>query len=209
MEPRRLTRVAAPVALAVTLAELKSQLRLDAEDTGQDASLMGHIRTAVDRCESFTRRALITQTWTLFMDDWPAARDDGLWEGVRDGADIRTAADAVGIPKPPLQSIAHVKTYDDGDTAATWSSNNYFVDTASEPGRLVARVSQAFPVPTRAANGIAIQYVDGYGDNPADVPQAIRDGLLNAATELYECGGIEQPCRAAEALWRPYRVLRA
>ena len=96
--------------------------------------------------------------------------------------------------------------------ATTWDAGNYFVDSAREPGRLVARRGRSLPLPTRAANGIEIRFLAGYGDDPADVPEALRQGLLMLAAHLYEHRG-EDPERAVQAsgafgLWRPYRVLR-
>ena len=211
-----MTLTTAPKLLPVSLNEIKSALHIESDINADDAMLMAFLRTAVDQCENETRLALISQTWTIFRDAWPykSTMDDGLWEGVREGAFIQTVGTALELPKAPLQSITHVKTYADDDTATTWSSSSYFVDTASKPGRLVARVGQTFPAPTRTANGIEIQFVAGYGDTGNDVPQAIRDGLMQFIKALYDCDGDEggakacAPGRVAYSLWRPYRILK-
>ncbi len=214
-EPFRLTLITPPAALPLSLGEVKSALRVGDDQTLDDAQLMAYLRSAVDAFENFSGRALITQTWTMWRDAWPlrSSLDDRLWEGVRVAADLAAPSRAVEIPKPPLQSVVHVKTYDDSDVATTWAAGNYFVDTASEPGRLVARVGVNFPTTTRAANGIEIQFKAGYGDSGNDVLQPIRDGLLRMVASLYECAGGEERMaksdltKAAELLWRPYRII--
>ena len=211
-----MTLTTAPGPLPVSLNEIKAGLRIESDIVADDAMLMAFLRTAVDECENNTKLALITQTWTIFRDAWPykSTMDDGLWEGVREGAFMQELGHDVDLPKAPLQSITHVKTYDDADTATTWSSSSYYVDTASKPGRLVARLGQTFPAPTRTANGIEIQFVAGYGDTGNDVPQAIRDGLIQYVKALYDCDGDEggakacAPGRVAFSLWRPYRILK-
>ena len=211
-EALKLTLTAAPANLPLSLNELKLQLRLEDAQSDEDALLLGLLRSAVEACELFTGRALITQSWTVFFDDWPGEHGLPLHEGYREGAVQEDPPTAVALPKPPLQSVTHVKTYDDNDLATTWPAGNYFVDTAGEPGRIVPRVGQSLPTATRAANAIEIQFVAGYGDDPGDVPEAIRQGLLMLSAHLYENRGDGMDKAAKESgvarLWRPYRVLR-
>jgi hypothetical protein len=220
-ETLRLVLTTAPAELPATLAEAKAQLNIEDARIEDDALITANLAAAVDAAETFTHRALITQTWTLFRDAWPRTPgpDGRLWEGARTGADLPqsdlsgSGAAAVELPKPPLQSLVHVKTYDDSDVAATVAAGNYFVDTASEPGRVVLRGSAAVPVVTRVANGLELRFVAGYGDNAADVPEDIRSGILRLAAFLTENRGDGPPGDAAEAsgaarLWRPFRVSR-
>ena len=212
-EPLRLTLTTAPVGPPVGLAEVKATLRLDDDQVLEDALVAGLIRSAAAACEAFTGRALITQTWTLHRDAWPGeSRESPLREGWREGSSSPPTPRYLELPKPPLQSIVHVKTFDDADAETTWPAANYFADTASLPGRLVARVGQVFPAPTRAANGIELQFVAGYGSDPSDLPESLRQGILQMIAHLFENRGEAAPETAlhasgAAALWRPYRIL--
>jgi uncharacterized phiE125 gp8 family phage protein len=156
---QRLSIVTAPTIEPVTLADAKLFLKVD--ETADNDLITSLIKAARQACEAYTSRALTAQTWKVFFDRWPGV-EVPLTEGITVGADLSSVAAEVFIPKPPLVSITHVKTYDDSDVATTWSSSNYFVDTATEPGRIVPRTGTSFPTTTRTANGIEIQFIAGY-----------------------------------------------
>lgn len=149
-----------PAIEPIAVAEIKADLRIDADLTEHDFLISALIVAARRWLESKMRRALITQTIDLTLDAWPRAT-------------------ILEIPRPPLQSISSITYYDDNDTAAVMAAGEYFTDTASTPGRVVLRNGSTWPGGSlRVANGIVIRYVAGYGDSAADVPatfiQAIR-----------------------------------
>ncbi len=211
----RLVQNITPAKVPIDLNIAKAQLIKDDEDTYDDGLVTGMIRAATAVAETFLNRALITQTWTSFYDHWlPGISDDGLFEGARDGADISIVSPKrdLDLPKPPLQSVVLINTYDDDDVATLYAASNYFVDTATEPGRVVLRRSASAPTTQRVANGIEIQFVAGYGDNPGDVPEDIRQGIMMTVAHLYENRG-EDPAMAAKltgahALWTQHRIMR-
>ena len=200
--------------LPVELNELRAQLRLDDDQTLEDAVLFANLRTAAQACETFTGRALITQTWTLFRDTWPCEPGAGaLREGFDEGVLQDRPARALPLPRPPLRSVVHVKTFAEDDSETLWPAANYFVDTASVPGRLAARSGQAFPTLGRAVNGIEVRFVAGHGDTPGDVPQQLRQGILQMAAHLFQNRGdaasdVAITVSGAASLWRPFAVAR-
>ena len=211
-EPLRLELVAAPALEPLSLNQVKQHLKLEEEDSADDALIAGLIRVAREQAERFTARALITQSYSLWLDAWPRRRDDHLHEGWREGALIEGPAHAVELPRPPLQAVSAILTYDEADQATSLPASAYTIDRASQPGRLVLRRGAAAPVATRAANGIEIRFTAGYGDAPDAVPEAIRQGLLVQIARLYESRGDDAAeagaNSGAELLWRPYRVPR-
>jgi hypothetical protein len=213
-EPLKLQLTAPPARLPVDLNELRAQLRLDDDQTVEDAILLAALRSATEACETFTRRSLITQTWTYFRDAWPGG-DNGapLHEGWREAALGKSSVRALVLPRPPLQSVIHVKTFAEDDTEVLWPASEYFVDAAGLPGRLVARAGQAFPAPGRAANGIEVRFVAGHGDTPGDVPARLRQGIVQLAAYHFENRGDNAAEAAlsasgAGALWQPLAVAR-
>jgi hypothetical protein len=216
-EPLRLTLISGPAVVPVSLNEAKAHIKVEDNQIADDAIITAQIATAVGACERFTGRALISQTWTLLRDAWPAAWHPGRgpnWDGVREGpiSEVRSAARELELPKPPLQQVTHVKTYDEEDTAVLFPATSYFVDTAADPGRIVLRSGAAAPAATRAAGGLEVQFVAGYGDAPHDVPEQLRLGMLQLVAGLNENRG-DRPVgtliseSGASALWRPFRVL--
>jgi uncharacterized phiE125 gp8 family phage protein len=158
----------APTVEPISLDEVKLHLRTDVDDPLEDTLLESLIKSAREFCEGFQHRSLITQTWELWLDAWP---DE----------------DYIKIPLPPLQSVSSVKYYDTDDTEHTFSSDDYFVDSDSEPGRVALNYSEVWPTTTlRPVNGICVTFVAGYGDAALDVPQKVRQAMLLLISHWYE-----------------------
>ena len=144
-----LTLVTAPLIEPVTLAEAKDHLRVSIAD--DDDYITGLIAAARRFVENDLGRALITQTWDLFLSEFPTV-------------------DEIEIPHPPLQSVTSLKYKNSAGTETTWAASNYIVDTNSEPGRIVLTYSNSWPTDTLyPANPITIRFVAGYGDDRSDV----------------------------------------
>ena len=212
----RESRATEPAQLVVGLQEAKAYLKVADSDISDDPIIAGLLGSAERECELHTGRALLTQTWTGFLDFWPLSDEPEYWEGYRVGSsDLLTGGPRfIEFRRSPIQSITSIKTYDDSDTATVYASSNYMLDSAQAPNRLVLRTGASAPVTTRAANGIEIIYVAGYGDNPGDVPQNLRDGILRFAAHAYEHRGdmlTEDALRAASGaamLWDREKVMR-
>lgn len=164
--PESLTVVTPPAVTPVTLAEAKAQLRVTVAT--EDTLITRLINVATDYVERDTGRALITQVWKLSLTRFPLGR-------------------VIGIPKPPLQSVASVKYTPDGGTLTTFAASNYLVDTDAEPGAVVLNVNKTWPSDTlQAANGVEIEFTAGYGAAETDVDEAARHAELMMLSHLYE-----------------------
>lgn len=181
-------RTTDPATEPVTAAELDAHLRGDGVLASEEGTLLnGLITAAREYVEEFTRRALITQSWTLVMDAWPTASNNlGWWDGTRQGSLTQGQAGYVELPIGPLQSITSIKTYDDDNSSTTFSFSNYFADTNATPGQVILNTGATWPVFTRTRNGIEIIYVAGYGDAATDVPGALKIAVKQLAAHWYE-----------------------
>ena len=209
---RGLTLVTAPASEPVSLTEAKAHLRLDSAD--DDSLITALIRSARETAEAHMRRALVSQTWRLSLDRFPAALQP-WWDGVREIADMPGDMSGDGgvieLPRPPLVSVTSVTAYDDSDNPTVASASSYYVDSDTEPGRVILRSGKTWPVAVRVAGAVEVLFVAGYGAAGA-VPQAIRQGMLllighhfeNREAEAAAAGTLPA---AVAALWRPYRVL--
>lgn len=161
-----LTLVTAPAAEPISIDEAKAHARIDVDVDDQLVEAL--ITTARRTAEALRNEALITQTWKLVLDAFPQG-------------------DTLRIPKPPLQSITHIKYTDEDDNVSTYASGSYIVDTDSAPGRVVLRDGESWPGTTLiAANGVEVQFVCGYGDAGGDVPREVRQAMLLLIGHWYE-----------------------
>jgi uncharacterized phiE125 gp8 family phage protein len=155
-----------PSVEPITLAEAKSHLRITSTD--EDALIETWIKAAREWCEGYQNRAYITQTWELALDSFPNER-------------------IMKIPLPPLQSITSIKYYDPEGTETVFSSDDYEVDTYSEPGRVSLGYGKSWPYATlRPVNGVIIEFKAGYGDTADDVPEQVKQAVKVLVGELYE-----------------------
>lgn len=177
--------VTPPALEPVTLAEAKAHLKLDTSD---DDALLGTLITAARaRAEWHTGRAFLAQSWILWLDCW---------------------RDAVEVPLPPLRAVSSVTLYRRDDTASVLDAAQYFVDTASAPGRV--GLSCVTPSDLRRRNALAIAFDAGYGTAEAEIPAPVREAILKIVAELYAArgDGAEQIGAGAEALLAPYRMFK-
>jgi len=146
-----LKQTIAPVAEPVSLDEVKLHLRLDA-GTIEDTLLSSLISTARQYCESFQRRAYLTQTWELWLDAFPVI-------------------DHIDVPLPPLQTVTSIKYYDTANTEYTLAGSVYFTDAKSQPGRISLNYGEGWPsTALRPVNAVCITFVCGYGAAADAVP---------------------------------------
>ena len=193
--------VEAPQAEPVTLAEAKAHLRLDSINA-DDAYVTALVTAARQRVEAFLRRALITQKYELTLDAFP-------WNKY-----LLYTNSFFDIPRPPLQSVEWVKYVDTAGVLTTLPAEQYIVDNSSdEIARLALAWSQFWPITRYTINAVTVRFVAGYGDAPAKVPQAIRQGILIEISNLYEAredvvvGQSVNMIPASERLLWPYRAL--
>lgn len=157
--------VAAPGVEPVGLSELKNHLRIDSLE--EHALLNGFIKSARQYCEGYQNRAYITQTWELLLDDWPASPS--------------------ALPLPPLQSVESIKYYDTAGNEHTLDTAEYQVDILGYRGRVSLAYGKTWPATTlRPMNGVVVQFIAGYGDAAADVPERIRTAIKLLASHMYE-----------------------
>lgn len=160
--PTRL--ITAPLEEPVTLAQAKAHLRKTTSE--EDAQIMAKIFAAREHAETFTRRALVTQTWELLLDRFPSGRE-------------------IELPFPPLQSVTSVKYLDTNAAEQTFAAASYHVDAASTPGRVVLASTASWPSTAERPNAVTVRFVAGYGGMAA-VPFTMKAAILLLVGHLFE-----------------------
>ena len=184
-----------PAVEPVTLAEAKAHLRVDG--SAEDTLIGSLIVTSRLHVEAALGLALITQSWSYFLDAWPPGRE-------------------LALPLRPVQSIAAVQALRRRRVAADGRLPTPICSTApAVRPRLVRQRNLTWPKPSRAANGIEIAFVAGYGDAAATCrPRSARPILLLIAhwyehREPVEIGAASVPVPPMVSdLLQPYRPVR-
>ena len=172
----------------VTPTELDTHLRGDGALSSNDGTtLTTLITSAREYVEEYTRRALLSQTWTLVMDAWGANDGNlGWWDGVKEGAISQGNKGYIELPVGPLISVTSLSTYDSDNASTVFSSSNYFLDTNAVPGQVILNTGLVWPAFTRTRNGIEIIYVAGYGTVATSVPRPLKVADTQLAAHWYE-----------------------
>lgn len=168
-----------PTAEPIYLAEARQHLK--DPPVSEDTRIALLIAQARERAEHRTGRQLMAATFDLHLDCWPDCAH-------------------IALPRPPLQSVTHVKYYDVNGDLQTFASSSYHVDAVSEPGRLVLAAGAAWPALQERPNAVVVRFVCGYADTynvPAasatTVPAAIRQWMLIQIASGFENMQAEVP----------------
>jgi uncharacterized phiE125 gp8 family phage protein len=160
-----LQRTVDPTFEPVTIDEVRDHGKMDPDVPGDDAYLQSLIVGAREAMEEQLSKALLTQTWVLYLTRFPC------WE--------------IRLPRPPLVSVSSVAYLDVNGAAQTVSPSLYTVDTHAQPAARIVPVYGLFWPPTRPVpNAVTITYIAGVASRGA-IPQMIRQALLMLVASLY------------------------
>lgn len=158
-----LRQIVAPSVFPVTVAEAKSNLRI--EHDAEDSLLEGYIAAATGLAEVRLRRQFITATWQLRRDSFPT------WK--------------LRLDRPPVQAVTRIEYIGTDGVLTTLSPDDYLVDIDSEPGTVEPAFGKCWPIARCQTNAVTVEFTAGYGDDVALVPQGIRQWILLAVGELH------------------------
>jgi uncharacterized phiE125 gp8 family phage protein len=163
---KRYIRVAAKVLVAPCVFGVDVIVEL--ATTAEDDDLNDLIKDATAVVENITRRALLTQTWDYYLNDWP---ED----------------DFIKLPFGNLASVTSVSWKDTDGTETTLTENtDYLVETNSDGiGRIVLPYSESWPSGTLyPSNPIKIRFVCGW-TAAVNLPKNIKRAVKFAAEDAY------------------------
>lgn len=148
----------------VSVDELVQHSRISG--TADNAWLAVAIKAARHKVEEEIGRALLTQTWTAYLDGFPCGE--------------------IRLPRPRALAITSVKYIDTNGAQQTLASSVYQLDARSEPSRFGLAYAQSWPSTRDQMNAVEIAYTCGYGAQPEHVPAAIRHAIMMIVAHLYE-----------------------
>lgn len=146
---------------------LRDHLRITA--TSEDGLLAEKLAVAQRRIEGRTSRRYFRAQFDLTIDKFPC-----------DDSPIR-------LPIIPLVSVDAIWSYDSEGSSSQFSSSGYFVDAASEPGRVCLHSGVTWPSGTRDQVAGVIRFTAGYSTgNLAAIPTPLIEGAQKFGADLYE-----------------------
>lgn len=169
----------------------KRHLRLSGDDEREDVEAL--IRVARRAVEDRTRRALVSQTWALELDRFPAC-------GV------------IELPRAPLSSVTSIVYTDTDGDSQTLATSQYDADAKTLPPVVRRAYNVSWPATRRRFDAVTVTYVAGYGDRedvPAPLVHAIKllVGTLWENRESVLVGTITAKIPdTLDALLEPYRI---
>ena len=181
----------APTATPVSLAEAKTHLRVTGSD--DDTYITTLIDVATQTAEEFLNLKLMSQTWVLYLDQFPDYFD--LLVGTLKTADIGA-----------------IKYYNDSNVLTTLASSNYFLDEFHRPTRIYFADDATIPDTYDRPNAVQLEFTLGYTTG-SNVPAPIRQAILLMIGTYYEIrqdvvtGTIATHIpKTSEFLLRQYRI---
>ena len=157
----------APSEQPVTLAEVKSFLRIPVANTDQDTVLTGLIATTLKEVERQSYRKLVTQTWTITCNTWSE-----VIEVIKYGQ---------------LASVTSITYLDEDEDIQTVSSDEYKVIGLKDAdvGRIVFYADGDFDYPTVfEVEPIVITFVCGFGLAVA-VPETFKTAIKMLISDVW------------------------
>lgn len=149
---------------------------------------------AIDGPKNNIRRALLTQSWSLFLDGFPAV---------------------IEIPLSPIQAVTCIK-YRDADGA--WqqvASSKYRVSAAhSWQPEITPAPGDWWPVTQSGPEVVEVRFRAGFGDDHTDIPTPITQAILELCAHFYSerqpvvFGSPYELPFSVKRLLQPYRVFR-
>jgi hypothetical protein len=181
----------------VSLPEAKQHARIEYPD--DDALVAVLIGAARRYCETNLRSALLTQTWTLYLDSFPSAGGyynraiREIWPslgGLPSGLGfypglIPNSTGVIDIPLPPLQSIVAVNYYDFQGIFQTVPAENYNVSLGT-PARIQPQYSQVWPVSRPTIDSVQVTFTCGRSPTSEGIEDNVKAAVKLVVAGWYE-----------------------
>jgi len=218
-----LTFTLEPVMLAEAKAQARDEVPASDPAAAMDNALIASFITAARRyAETALKSALLTQSWTLYLDSFPSAGGyynraiREIWPslgGLPSGLGfypglVPNSTGVIDIPVPPLQSITAVQFWNFAGVLTTVNSAAYNVSLGT-PARIQPQYSTVWPISRPTIDSVQISFTSGYGNTADKIPDNVKTFIRMAVSHWYEnrdlvtASGMAQVPFALDALLSP------
>lgn len=190
-----LNLVTGPSQEPVTLEGVKLHARIDYD--ADDELIVEFISTAREWVEGQTKRALVTQTYDLYLDYGFPTNQDGQ--------------PCIRLPVNPVASVSSItyKSESAPSPETTLAASQYIAVTRKYGSYIVPAYNVDWPTPRRVPEAVTVRFVAG--ESASSVPSGLCTAIKLLATHLYERRDLimDEALReipyGVEALISPYR----
>lgn len=144
----------------ITTAQAKTHCIIDTDDDDTYVDIL--VKAARQTVEDDTDRAMLNQTWKIYLDDFPSSSSTPIY-----------------IPRSPLVSVTSITYTDTNGDPQTWDDDEYDEDIYTEPARIIPAYGYTWPSTREEPSNVIIESVHGYGVNIAGAT-LLPSGLLMA-----------------------------
>jgi len=180
--------VTEPTKEPLSISDVKEHLNITSTD--DDAYLRSLITVARVQVEKITNRAMLTQTWDLWLDSFPSK---------------------FTLPYAPLQSVTSITYTDTNGDSQTVTSSVYTADTNEEPAEVFLAYQQTWPSTRDIPNAVKIRFIAGY-TSASLIPMPLKHAIYLMIGHMYEnreatiAGGLAELPLGVDQLLGSYRI---
>jgi len=230
-------QLALPSAEPVSLAEIKSFLRLPAGYSTEDDFLLASIQAAREYAEILTNRALAQRQFVMVLDSHPYYTDTiqsqlayppSYYSLPRFSTTLWNYSQMIKLPFSPVISVLSMESVaPDGSITTMHQDTDFVLDRISEPARIFPLPGSYWPPDLYVANALQITFTAGYATDPtavdshtstgsnqqpnstivSGIPQLIRLGILNLVAYWFQNRGQSDVPPAIERIFLSQAVV--
>lgn len=158
-----------PTVEPLTLALAKTHLRIATAITDFDTEITALIAEIRGEVEKELDLAMVEQTITLSLDNFPQSRE-------------------LLLPQTNLMSVTSVKYTDSNGDEQTVATSVYGLSIYGSPGRIFLKANQEWPISEVAdqSDAVTIVYQAGFGAAAANVPGSVTRAMKLLLSDAFE-----------------------
>lgn len=165
LDQQAIELVTAPATTAISLEEVRQQLRIEHSDDDLLLDRLINVAQAFTDVMGALGHAMINQTWAQWVAPYPSE---------------------VRLFLGPVRSVSSIKYYDTDGVLQTATLDNFDVFGTEFATTIKPKSGYAWPSTQNRPDAIRIEYVIGYGSSASDVPEGIRHAMMMLIGHWYE-----------------------
>lgn len=185
----RYVLVTPPASEPLALADVKAHLRVDSDDTSQDATINLLMLAARRYAETYTGRSLLTQHWQAIADGFPGWYPlvGAPWNAYAPSMTLLRHEEerVIKLARGPVQSVESITYVDTSGVTQTLDPSTYVFDNSDLVQRIAPVFGAFWPVTQRQMAAVKINFTAG-ATSATLVPQTILNWMLVRIATAYE-----------------------